>query len=545
MVAPKKRRTRHSDAVDILNGINRTSPRLSRKRRQTAPRENIYDIPVSPEPPAETAPKEKDVTTSLTSPPSSDDQSAQESSGPVPDYQLAPEEDEEWNEGQEPSDDDDDEDEDEEVSETPRHNQEEEPGDPFQDHLDLFSSDVNEAASGSSEGSPSEVAGEQSSAESQPESTPEAVSAPESAQESAGESGPAPVSEVGPDDGVTVVIQAHGSGHQADGEERNVDDDSPPASQYASIPERPSAQPPRNTRSARTRADDYEQGFVIDSLSDSADSEHEREDEDQDHDLRGRPRPVEIPTVESNQSENRGNGDGIRRELRDWFSKEIDESPMETEWRKLWAQGAELRRHRSSGIPEYLEETHRLIVHVREIYEEITQSKQFSSTQETTLAVSRADIFADVRQVFEYASERTQDASVLNQFEAHMIPRMVTLIQFSFRAFTILGRPAADQFHGTLDLVLRCSVRIDDYRKTGFLPALARSRPLRLPLKRLMAALKDGRLDHHLPAQLRPTQPQPSQPLTPGITPPRVPWTPQEEEALLDGLRRYTGELYR
>lgn len=535
MVTPRKRRTRHTDVLDIINGINRTSTRAPQKRRQTTPRAGVYDIPVTPEKPTE-IPSQKEATPSSSPSPSANDgDSGPEPNARGPHQQPASEEDEEWVEAQEPSNDNDD----------TRDNEEEELGDPFQSHLNRFS-DANGPPSHSSESSPSEVPEEESpdSPESRAESESEAASVPELIRESGPEHVSEARSKAAPDDRVAVVIRTRGTEHQADDELRNAADESPANSQYASVPETPPAQPTRSTRPGRTHADLFDHEYAIESPEspDQDDPEHEPENEVEEiHDT-----PAEIPTIELNQTENAGSGGGILRELRRWFLKEIDRSPMETDWKTLFTQGAELRHYRSKPMPEYLQESRRLIAHVREIYEEITESEQFSSTQEAQLENFRESIYADAKQIFEYASETIQDASVLDQFEAHLVPRMVTLVQFSFRTFTIIGRPAADQLHGTLDLALRCSVRVDDYRRAGYLPAQARSRNLHLPLKRLKAALKKGQLNDHLPAQavtIR-SEPQPSQLLTQSsISPSRAPWTPMEEEALLEGLRQYTGEL--
>lgn len=506
---------RHTDVVDIINGINRSSTRATRQRRQTTPRASIYDIPVSPEKYAEAPTQSSD-----------EGDSAQEPSEPTPNQQPASEEGEEWVERQESSDNNDG-DVESEISETPQNDDENEPEDPFQVHVNLFS-DANEASSDSRERSLSEALEEPSVNSLEPRA----------------ESSPEPVSEAGLDDRVAVVIPSHASGHQADGEDgerREVDDENPSGSQNSSVPDTPPAQPPRPTHSARTRAEDYDRDFAIESdgqLDD--DSKHELMNWDQNQ----RGAPTELPTAESNQTQTEGNG--ALREMRSWFWKEIDRSAMETNWRVLYTQSRELRRYRSNPMPEYLRESDCLIAHLRDIYKEIISFEEFSSIMEEQLEDLRESIFTDAKQIFEYASETIRDASVLDQFEAHLIPKMVTLVQFSFRTFTILGRSAARQLNGTLDLVLRCSVRVDDYRKAGYLPAQARSRKLHLPLKRLKAALREGRLNNHLqPSVATQTEPQPSQlPTQNSIPSSYVSWTPIEEEALIEGLQRFTSELY-
>lgn len=524
MVTPRKRRTRHTDALDFLNGINRHSTRATRKRRQTAPRSNIYDVPVSPEKPTN-VPNQKETTSSLSSSLSPDGaDSAQEPSEHGPDQQPASE-DEEWVEAQEPSNEDDD-DGGNGISEGPRNDREEEPGDPFPGHVKLFS-DGNEVPNDSNESSPPETSAESTS---EAESVPISIPYP----------GPGTISEARSNDGVAVVIPSRGSEHQADIEGRDTGSENTSNPEYDSAPETPPAQPPYDPFN-------HEYAMGPDERSGEDDSGNQPDNEDEDiHET-----PIEIPTMELNRTENEGNGDGSPRELRHWFLQEIDGSAMETEWRTLYTQGTQLKRYQLKPLPEYLhgylQGSRRLIAQLREVYKEIIGSRSFTPTQEEQFKNICENIYADVKQIFEYASEKTQDASVLDQFEAHMIPKMMTLVQFSFRAFTTLGGPTANQLHGTLDLVLRCSVRVNNYRISGLLPAQARSRTLHLPLKRLMAALKAGQLNGHLSSQ--PVVPRPkshaSQSLTQGSVPPsQLPWTPVEEEALLDGLRQYTGELY-
>lgn len=508
----RKQRQRHTDALDYLNGINRDSPRVARKRRQTTPHANVYDIPDSPEKPAED-PAPSEVTSLADGPQTQDnDRPAQEASESDSERGSVSKENEQSDQAPASSEHGDNEN---DAPEPHGDTAEEEQGDPLQGQLDLFE-DANEVLSASRESLPPGAQRERSSDSGSDESEPESGNQP------------------------AVVIHSHGSEHQAAADERDDQDDNSSNPDDSSISETPQARPSQSSPRAHTLAEENDDDFCIQADEQSAQdgsTGHEHEE-------------AHVSSVESigdllDQTQNESEVDDSIRELRTWFLKEIDGSTLEESWRTLYCEGRGLRRYRSEPMPDYLQGSRRLISKMRELYKEITQSEEFSYLQAKQLRNFRESIYADVRQTFEYASEKMEDATVLDQFEAHLIPRMVPLVEFSFRTFTIRGRSAADQLYETLDLVLRCSVRINDYRKAEYLPAHARSRSLHKPLKRLKAAFRSGNLDVHLPVQAEPTQAerQPLKPLTQiVITPSMVPWTQKEEEALLDGLQQYTGE---
>lgn len=500
----RKQRQRHTDhVVDVLNGINGDSPRVTRRRRQTAPDRDIFEIPDSPERPAEDrAPS--GLASSANGPRNQgNDRPAQQADefdsegGSVSDEdEHAPASSEHDNNGND-------------DPERRENTAEEELGVSSQGQLSRLS-DANEAPSASRERSRSGAQRERSS------------------------SGP------GPGNQLAVVIHSHRSEHQATGDERDGQGDNAPNPDdpFPSVPETPPARPSRSRPSARRPARKTDPDFDIQPDEQSAQdgSGYETGHEYQEA-------PVS-PVEPSGQTKNESR-DGSRNSLHNWFLQTIDDTPFANSWRTFHAAGGGLRRYQIKPMPECLRESRRLISKMRELYKEIIRSEGFSHSQAKQLRNFRESIYADLKQISEYASEELGEATVLDQYEAHLIPKMVTLVLLSFKTFIIVGRSAADQLYETLDLVLRCSVRILDYSKTGLLKTHARSRTLRLQLKRLKGALESGILDDHLPEQARPTQTerQPLQSLAQTDIPAsKVSWTEKEDHALIEGLRQYRGE---
>lgn len=519
MVSSRKRKPRRTEtSLAYLNGVNRNSPRVVRR---TTPRKSVFDIPDTPQIPAGRKMLRR-LNETIASPNKRQerdiDDSPQKGSEEGSGRESTPEAVEQSDEAPDPSEQEGDED---EISESPRNDADEVLEDPFQGNLQLFS-DGTEDQDESRESSPPGAQRELSSDSPSPDRADE----------------------------VAVVIPTYGNEQQEDSDEQDAEMDDSSSSPATSTPEPPPVESESSRRLSRARAKDSndEPEAAANEEFTQDDPIYEPENEDEEHDSRSATSAVQ----ESAQNTTEKDDESPLSELRSWFFNEIEGSPAEKPWRTFVCEGKALRRFRERPMPEYLQGLRQLIGDLRNLYEDIIQVKEYSPAQGNKLWNLRESAAADIRQLFEYASENLQDASVLDQFEAHMIPRMVTLVLLSFRTFKIIGRLAFDQFYETLRFVLDSSVRVDDYRRGGYLHAFSRSRCLQLPLKRLMTALKKNRFGERISTistQSRAVEaaalpPQPTQPLRQSIIPSsRVPWTVSEEIALLDGLQRYPSRM--
>lgn len=314
-----------------------------------------------------------------------------------------------------------------------------------------------------------------------------------------------------PEDQLAVVIDHREGTHRTSGHARSADQDDPvPSNEPPSVPETP----PTRHKPAR-------QAVLAGGPSNIEEQAVEQLDEDDGHSTRG---------------------------LRIWFIQAIEGSSAENNWRRLCCEGRSLRHYRENPIPDYLQGSRQLIAEIRSLYKEILDTTHLSGVQQNQLENLWESIFADAKQIFEFAAEKSRDrgegSGMLDQFEAHLIPRMVNLVLFSFKTYRLLGQPARTQLHDTLNWLLQCCIRVDDYRKVGYLDPAVRSKSIRMPLKRLMKALRLGQLNDNVPAEAEFAQSEmlPSQERTRlDIPSSQAPWTPWEEAVLRDALEEYSG----
>jgi hypothetical protein len=255
------------------------------------------------------------------------------------------------------------------------------------------------------------------------------------------------------------------------------------------------------------------------------------------------------------------------QDLSQWLAHEIESSPQGVLWEMLRDNKRDLRRVAVNPIPEYLKGANSEVTEMRQLYYDIINTSTLTSEAEMELRNLREAVRTEATRIFEYAAEEAPEetgegAELLNQFEAHVIGPMITLVTFGYRAHKTLGLPAYDQFEGILELLLWCCTQISNYRQTSYLRGTkARSKALLLPLKRiseslglgdLRASRVPGRVSSRVSSSYRPhptayTQDdsiftQWTQVPDYDIPPSQRPWTVDEEDALRDGVQRFSGQ---
>ncbi|KAF3389356.1 hypothetical protein F1880_003574 [Penicillium rolfsii] len=252
------------------------------------------------------------------------------------------------------------------------------------------------------------------------------------------------------------------------------------------------------------------------------------------------------------------------QDLSQWLAQEIGSSPQGALWEILRASKRELRRLAIKPMPKYLEGANAEVTEMRQLYYDIIKTSTLTSATRRELRNLREAIRTEATRIFEYAAEEAPEetgegAELLNQFEAHVVGPMITLVTFGYRAFKMLGLPAYDQFEGLLEVELWCCTQISYYRQTSYLKGTrAKSKALILPLKRIIQSLGKGDLGTSRTASSRPSfstqggdvsYTQDSTIFTQGtqstdydIPPSQRPWTSDEEDALRSGVRRFSGQ---
>ncbi|KAJ5669488.1 hypothetical protein N7462_010558 [Penicillium macrosclerotiorum] len=251
--------------------------------------------------------------------------------------------------------------------------------------------------------------------------------------------------------------------------------------------------------------------------------------------------------------------DPIIRDLKTWFDLEIQQNTQKEEWKKIREKGRLLRGFAVKPRPEYLTGSSKEISELRQIYTEVENASTFPTAIQNQMKNLREAIKIEATRLFQAAAEEHRDATLIDQFEAHQIQRIILLVMFGFRCYKKMGHPAYSQFEGILELLLWCCTRIYDYSQLDeYLHNVkARSRNLRLSVKRVLKALNSGDLNRKVAVgadqlaasledttftQLDPMWTQDNTILACDVATSQRPWTSVEMQALRAGLQRFEGQ---
>ncbi|KAJ5387628.1 hypothetical protein N7509_010169 [Penicillium cosmopolitanum] len=491
MAPARKRKTRFSTntSLDFLNNVSTIAPTT---RRHTARHDSVYDIPTSPEPRKTSRKSEPQV---LRRP-----RTRQNKSTPTPEPAKPPES------TREP-----------ESVEVAGADQPSSDADDYHDaEVKFFSSDEEEEERNSRADDPrtegAEILFERwegngdegQEDEDETEMDAEDVANDTSTlprQDSAEHSGHADQIEEGPNDDSSVHSQGS---HQLVPSRRNIEiviDNSPSARSYLSH--------------------GYAETIHDETIHDVNDQEFESQTQPAEQIAAKRKKEID-PNVQ------------LIRDLRHWFVREVKKTSAGPGWNTLNERGRGLKGYAISPRPKYLESLYQLFAEYRNLYKEAIERGGLTELLRKQLENIKESIVTEVRQLFEHASEVLQESIVLDQFEAHFIPKMVILTQLGFRIYRITDGQAHDQLHQTLDLLSVCIGLIKRYM--GLLTPRYRSGTLAQPLQRVMKALENGQLRAHWPASAN------DQHDWADIPPVTHRWTVNEERVLRHGMVRYVDD---
>ncbi|KAJ5495695.1 hypothetical protein N7539_000811 [Penicillium diatomitis] len=314
--------------------------------------------------------------------------------------------------------------------------------------------------------------------------------------------------------------------------------------------------------------------------SESSDFEY-KEGEFSEPDRRGRDSPspvhqetnrqgVEVPEGDSyarNANESNSHKAEVRK-LRSWLAEQIESSPQGVLWEKLRNTRRALRRVARYPMPECFTGADILITEMRQLYYEIVNDAKLPTLTQAKLLNLCHAIRTEARRVFVYAAEEVPDtgegAMLLIQFEAHVVRRLITIVEFGYKSYVVCGHRAERQFRAVLDLLSWCSKQICNYADTGYLQKTrATSRPLLLSLSRLIKCVENGEIARSLETsrsagigQPRRTSqasilhsqdgstvfPEWSQVTQHNLPPSGCSWSLDEEDAVHEGVDRFSGQ---
>lgn len=185
-----------------------------------------------------------------------------------------------------------------------------------------------------------------------------------------------------------------------------------------------------------------------------------------------------------------------------WLADAIEESGFKESW-KVIRTARNVKRRADPSMIEHFRHIRRMKTRLQRVYETMTEnttsdlSAQVHWRKQCSLIAN--NIFKEI-QWFIYdkaASDNEAGAYLVNQLEAHVVPWLIELVYFGFRAFKVRGDWATPHFRFSLDLLWGCSYKISCFPNVpcGIGRGVsASSRMVMAPVKGIKDALNDGRL---------------------------------------------------
>ncbi|KAJ5661872.1 uncharacterized protein N7477_009488 [Penicillium maclennaniae] len=161
-----------------------------------------------------------------------------------------------------------------------------------------------------------------------------------------------------------------------------------------------------------------------------------------------------------------------RRELQEWFDQEMELLDLKNESRFLLQKSKWLRKQASRPKPDELSAAFAIISELRHIYKEILEIEYLSSDLKRDLRNLKDSLFLEFVRLRRYAMWETKDepsAYLIDQFQAYIIPRIITLMLYGFKLYRMLGESANAQVQDTLLLLIQISLKIREAVESRYL----------------------------------------------------------------------------
>lgn len=228
-----------------------------------------------------------------------------------------------------------------------------------------------------------------------------------------------------------------------------------------------------------------------------------------------------------------------RRKLQEWFDQEMEVLDLKNESRVILQRSKWLRKQATRPKPDELSAPFAMVTELRHIYKEVVDTEYLSFDHKRELRNLKDSLFLDFVRLRRYAMWETKDepsAYLIDQFQAYIIPRIITLILYGFKLYRNLGESASAQLQDTLLLLTQIGLKTREAVESGYLVkqddfenASDWTRPIQPSLRRLLNYLY-ARTKHEESTIFNVTSKR------------EEPWTRQEGLALIEGLQLYYGE---
>jgi hypothetical protein len=244
-----------------------------------------------------------------------------------------------------------------------------------------------------------------------------------------------------------------------------------------------------------------------------------------------------------------------------WLAETIEGSGFKEVWEDIRKTRSAIKPRADPSMREPFNHIKRMIYRLRGLYKTTAElaNSDFSTRRDwrNQCSLIANNIFKEVQWIIydEAQNDEEGGATLVDQLEAHIIPLLVELVLFGFKAYMLGGNWVERSFCTSLDLLWGCSYKISSFadlaRHIGF-SVIASSRKLMPLVKTLKDALNNGILRET--AHGKPYRPQPYRHFELTEVESRIscaPWTRKEsdalrrayESALADGLTGKTISL--
>lgn len=319
----------------------------------------------------------------------------------------------------------------------------------------------------------------------------------------------------------------------------NSDQNDSPGSPNPSIPETP---PPPQTQPKSNLPPEFFEQF-------ENPSDHEMPDQDENEAEKSPQGSVQelldnqlSETQFFSQIQNETEADrSYRRDLRIWFDQEIEESNLKNEWEIIFQNRKRIRKHATRPMPDVLDDSRDIVAELQQAYKQVVAESYLSSDLHRELRNLKDSLYVELWRLSDAAMWKSGNEATawqIDQFQAHIIPKVINLLPSSFKVYRTLDYAASSQLQDTLFLLIQCGLRIKDVvasryliKEDGFQNACDWTRAIHIPLSHILKDLK----------QRRPTE---ESTITHVRLQQEQTWTREEEDTLLNGLQQYSGECF-
>ncbi|KAJ5209608.1 hypothetical protein N7449_003987 [Penicillium cf. viridicatum] len=272
-------------------------------------------------------------------------------------------------------------------------------------------------------------------------------------------------------------------------------------------------------------------------------SANTRESQNASSQLQGVPETLNIEPPRPNQDHR-----STRSDIFTWLTEATKESGFKDTWEAMRKTRKALKTHADPSVKDHFRGIIKLIERLRGLFETMTKDPASASSLKNQCSLIANSVFKENQWIiYTEAPEDEEDgAHLVNQLEAHIVPRLIDLIIHGFKTYKTMNDRGARQFRTILELLWGSCDRISSLAQMHYdisRGVMARSKMVMRHVKTLKDALNDGRLretPHRIPQRPLAYRQFELEEVDSHISCGR--WTHAEKIALRDGLQSYEGE---